>query len=213
VDVVGLARAAYHSSSYLDVLYFQALCAPASFVMNLLIRGPNVMALFLLGLLIGRSRHLVRLTRDRAMLQRTFTISLLVGLAGSILVRLTRNPWLVGLGITVGTPGLAASYMSGLAWLALNPRGGAVLTPLISVGRMALSNYLLQSIICSLLFGGFGFGLYEKVDQAGLMGIAALIYLAQVQLSVWWLQRFEFGPAEWLWRWLVYGRWWRRTER
>ena len=71
---------------------------------------------------------------------------------------------------------------------------------------MALSNYVLQSVICATLFGGFGFGLYEEVGAAGLVGLTVLIYLVQIPLSVWWLRRFQFGPIEWLWRSLTYGK-------
>jgi uncharacterized protein len=69
---------------------------------------------------------------------------------------------------------------------------------------MALTNYVMQSVICSLLFNGYGFGLYEKVGAAGLWGITFAIYLCQIPFSGWWLSRFQFGPLEWLWRSLTY---------
>ncbi len=206
IDVVGMARAAYHSSSYLDVLVFQALCFPASTIITLLARGPSVMALFLLGLLAGRSRQLGNLREARPLLRRVSGISLFAGLASSSLALLTRDPWLASLGAAIGSPGLCAAYASGLALLSSSTAGARALAPLGKAGRMALSNYLLQSMVCSLLFGGFGFALYERVGQACLLGIAILVYLAQLLLSAWWLDRFQSGPAEWLWRWLTYRR-------
>jgi len=76
-----------------------------------------------------------------------------------------------------------------------------------NVGRMALSNYLLQSIICSLIFYGHGLGLVGKVDHLGQILITLLIWGGQLILSSFWFRRFRFGPAEWLWRSLAYGQW------
>jgi uncharacterized protein len=75
------------------------------------------------------------------------------------------------------------------------------------VGRMTLSNYLAQSVIFSLLFYGFGFGLFGRLGPAvaALLGLA--VFAAQLVTSDWWLERFRFGPAEWLWRSLTYRRW------
>ncbi len=205
-DIVGMARAAYTSSSYLDVLGFQTLASPLSFLILLVIQGPSVMALFLLGLLVGRLHFFERLPEHRPVLRRALWIGLVVGLIGNSLFVFAENGWLASLGFTIGAPALAAFYVSGLSLLSLRARGARLLAPLGQVGRMALSNYMLQSVICAILFGGFGLGLYEEVGAAGLLGLTVLIYLAQIPLSVWWLNRFQFGPIEWLWRSLTYGK-------
>lgn len=83
------------------------------------------------------------------------------------------------------------------------PRLSAVLG---AVGRMALTNYLMQSVICSFIFYGHGLGLVGKVDHLGQILITLLIWIAQMVLSPIWLARFQFGPAEWLWRSLTYWR-------
>jgi uncharacterized protein len=77
---------------------------------------------------------------------------------------------------------------------------------LAAVGRMALSNYLAQSVICTVLFDGFGFGLFATIHRTGLAGIVLAIWIAQLIVSPIWLARFNFGPAEWLWRSLTYWR-------
>ena len=105
------------------------------------------------------------------MLRRVLWIGLVVGLIGNSLFVFAENDWLASLGFTVGAPALAACYVSGLALLSLRARGARLLAPLGQVGRMALSNYVLQSVICAILFGGFGFGLYEEVGAAGLLGL------------------------------------------
>ena len=61
-----------------------------------------------------------------------------------------------------------------------------------------------MSVICAMLFYGYGFGLWGEVSRAGLWGIVALIWIAQLLWSPWWLARFRFGPLEWLWRSLTY---------
>ncbi len=71
---------------------------------------------------------------------------------------------------------------------------------------MALTNYLLQTVICVTFFYNYGVGFYGKVGPAAGIGLTLLIYGLQIPLSVWWLRRFRFGPAEWLWRTLTYGR-------
>ncbi len=71
---------------------------------------------------------------------------------------------------------------------------------------MALTNYLLQTLICTTLFYSYGLGLYGKVGPAAAALLAIAIYLFQVALSLLWVRRFRFGPAEWLWRSATYGR-------
>jgi len=77
---------------------------------------------------------------------------------------------------------------------------------LAAVGRTALSNYLLQSVICTFIFYGFGLGLYASVERTGQVAIVFGIWIVQLTLSSLWLRRFRFGPAEWVWRSLAYGR-------
>ena len=78
----------------------------------------------------------------------------------------------------------------------------ALLAP---VGRMALTNYVSQSLVLTTLFYGYGFGL-AKVGALAALALAVVIFSLQVGLSTLWLRRFRFGPLEWLWRSLSYGR-------
>jgi uncharacterized protein len=75
---------------------------------------------------------------------------------------------------------------------------------LAAVGRMALSNYLTHSIVCTTLFYGYGFGLFGQINRTGLAAIVLLIWIVQLWISPIWLKHFRFGPAEWLWRSLTY---------
>jgi len=77
---------------------------------------------------------------------------------------------------------------------------------LAAVGRMALSNYLTHSIVCTTLFYGYGFGLFGQINRTGLAAIVLAIWIFQLWISPIWLKHFRFGPAEWLWRSLTYWR-------
>ncbi len=77
---------------------------------------------------------------------------------------------------------------------------------LAAVGRMALSNYLLQSLLAALVFYGYGFALFGQVSRAQLWWFILAVWALQLWVSPWWLARFRFGPAEWLWRSLTYAR-------
>jgi uncharacterized protein len=74
------------------------------------------------------------------------------------------------------------------------------------VGRMALSNYLLQTLICTTIFYGHGFGLFGRIDRAGQFAIVLAIWAFQLLASAAWLSTFASGPVEWLTRWFVFGR-------
>ena len=75
---------------------------------------------------------------------------------------------------------------------------------LAAVGRMALSNYLLHTLICTTLFFGHGFGLYGSVERTTQLLIVVAIWIVQLIVSPLWLRHFRFGPFEWLWRSLTY---------
>lgn len=104
----------------------------------------------------------------------------------------------------VGRVGMAFGWM-GLVMLLCQ---GGLLTGirgrLAAVGRMALSNYLMQSLICLFLFTGAGFGLVGGLERWALYPVVIAIWILQLWLSPWWLERYAYGPAEWLWRTLTY---------
>jgi uncharacterized protein len=80
----------------------------------------------------------------------------------------------------------------------------AITRPLAAVGQMALTNYLMQTIICTTIFYGHGFGLYGSVDRPVMMAVVAGVWAVQLIWSPLWMARFRFGPFEWLWRTLTY---------
>jgi uncharacterized protein len=80
------------------------------------------------------------------------------------------------------------------------------LQPLAALGRMTLTTYLTQSLVSTFVFYNWGLGLMTKVDLTGILVFTLGLFSLQIAFSVWWLRRYQFGPAEWLWRSLAYGR-------
>ncbi|MGD2108725.1 MAG: DUF418 domain-containing protein [Phycisphaerae bacterium] len=77
---------------------------------------------------------------------------------------------------------------------------------LAAAGQMAFTNYLMQTVICTAIFYGHGFALYGKVERAGQILIVFAVWVLQLVVSPFWLRYFRFGPMEWLWRSLTYGK-------
>ncbi|RPE77177.1 DUF418 domain-containing protein [Vulcaniibacterium tengchongense] len=100
-------------------------------------------------------------------------------------------------------PAMALAYLA-MAMLALQ-RGARWLRALAPAGRMALSNYLLQSLLGTWLFYGHGLGLWGEVGRAWQVAGVAAVFALQVAASRAWLARFRYGPVEWLWRGFTYG--------
>ena len=111
------------------------------------------------------------------------------------------SPTLALAGVLVGA-GAALLAMGYLGLITLNARRLNWLAP---AGRMALSNYLLQSLFWTTMLYGYGFGFWGEIPRAAQLPLALLFFAGQVVISHWWLARFRFGPAEWLWRTLTYG--------
>ena len=107
---------------------------------------------------------------------------------------------------------LDATIPMGLAYGALlllafqTTRGARLLAPLAAAGRMALTTYLTQSVVCTFLFYSFGLRWFGRVGYTGMFAITVVLFSIQMAASTWWLKRYRFGPVEWLWRTLTYGR-------
>jgi uncharacterized protein len=172
--------------------------------------------LFLLGMWVWRAGIVQRLDEYRPMLRRVCAWCLPVGLALSMyfaIVKAVVPPgtvslwgWFAAILWLPGSHILAAGYVSGLALIFLREDWRRVLLPFAAVGRMALTNYLMQSVLCTLFFYHYTTGLFGRIGPALGLVPTVILYGAQVVFSNWWLERFRFGPMEWLWRGMTYGR-------
>jgi len=106
----------------------------------------------------------------------------------------------------LGRLGMAFGWMGLILFVCRKSFWAKARHALAAVGRMALSNYLMHSVFALVLFSGAGFALVGEFDRWMLYPIVASIWVIQLIVSPWWLSRFQFGPCEWLWRGLSYGR-------
>jgi uncharacterized protein len=100
---------------------------------------------------------------------------------------------------------LAAAYVGLVMLVVRTGRLPRTRRALSAVGRTALSNYLGQSVLCTLLFYGHGFGMYGRLERWQQLLVAVLVWIVQIAFSLWWLRHFNQGPMEWVWRRLTYG--------
>ena len=201
----------YSSGTYAEMVALRARQLPRD--MSPDTDDAYVIGIFLLGLYAGRRRLFHDIATHRPLIQRVQRWGLLIGIAGNAAfvaggsfdpspTSVTEN--LGRMCLIVGAPALAFAYASTIALLAQRESWQRWLTPLAAVGRMALTNYLLQSLICTTIFYSYGFALFGKVRPALGLLLTFGVFTLQVPLSVWWLGRFRFGPIEWLWRSLTY---------
>ncbi|HAI59498.1 MAG TPA: hypothetical protein DCM32_06430 [Xanthomonadaceae bacterium] len=170
----------------------------------------SVLGVFLIGVWLVRSGRLDDVAGNRAFFLRMAIAGIVVGaplVALSLAIGVEFDPLTDGGRATLATSTmmlgslpLALGYFALLALLSLTASGGRWVAAFAPVGRMALTHYLMQSVIASLLFYGYGLGLAGEVGRATQLGMVAVVFIAQLVFSHWWLARFQYGPMEWLWR-------------
>ncbi len=173
---------------------------------------------FLFGFWLGRRRVFRDLDRHLPVFRRWWKPALGFGIFGNgVLVAgiVVYEVWLPEAGlpanllwlvVEAGILSLALAYMLGIAILYAKRRARRALDALAPVGRMALTNYLTHSVLYLFLFNGIGLGWLGTMNAIHGLLLSIAIFGAQIFVSRWWLSRFEFGPMEWMWRCLTYGR-------
>jgi uncharacterized membrane protein YeiB len=99
---------------------------------------------------------------------------------------------------------LSAGYLGSIMLLLGKPKWHARLSRLAPIGRMALTNYIMHSVILALIFHGYAGGMFGEISRAPQMLIVVAILVFQFYFSTWWLKHYRFGPLEWVWRSLTY---------
>ena len=210
-NTASLETSLYATGDYLSITSLRAAEYGADLLSGTLIFGGQLLGFFLLGYLVGR-RGVAEVAANRPWLLRVFAVSLAVALPvfGLYIYTLAKGDavsgWLYVLEYFVASPFLGFAYLAGLSLLLQRDPWQRRLHFLSPVGRMALSNYLGQSVVCTLIFYGYGLGYYGKLGAATTFLISLGIFVVQIVLSVLWLRFFQYGAVEWLWRTLTYGR-------
>ena len=173
---------------------------------------PRKFALFLVGLFIVRVGVFEDIRAHSRRIAAAAVVGLTLGLGGQLVLffcHLPRAPaWTRAVVVplyAIANPALSLGYGSMLLLLLQRAWLWKGLRYLGAAGRMALTNYVLQSIVCTTLFYRYGLALYGQLGPAVLLELSVAIFGSQVALSVAWMTRFRLGPLEWLWRSLTYG--------
>jgi len=202
------------NGSFIDVAkdnFFNGFASKFDFQMGVFGRGYLTLAYFLVGMLLVRSGIMRNLEANKPLIKKVMWWSLglslgfivLVGVAFSIIPNLMEfKSWASVFAFTtydLSNTALTVFLMSGfLLFYLRRPTGW--LGSLAPYGRMALSNYLMQTLIGTFIFYGWGLGYLGLVHDWQTLLLSILIIFLQIRLSSWWLSRYYYGPMEWLWR-------------
>ncbi|MDV2686199.1 DUF418 domain-containing protein [Alkalihalophilus lindianensis] len=160
-----------------------------------------VIGMFLLGAFVARKKWLLNIDTHRPLLKKVWLITLLVGFPAKIPHAFIGDSYQYEmLHMTIGGPLVAMFYATSIALLATNPTARKWLQPFAMVGRLSLTNYLMQSIVFTTLFYGYGFGLFNSLGYFVGAILAIVFFLLQILFSKWWITHFKMGPFEWFWR-------------
>jgi uncharacterized protein len=216
VDFWNEAVKKVQQSSYLQIItdfnlqYIIGRYAGLIFDMRL----PKILAMFLLGFYAYRRGFFQDLSSHQPFIRRVLVYGLVLGLIGNVAFAALAGkealipPTPAGIAGVVsyafGVPALALFFIALVATLWQKAAWRRLLAFLAPVGRMALTNYLLQTVICVFIFYGYGFAQFGRIGARTATLIALGIFLFQILMSALWLKYFAYGPMEWIWRQLTY---------
>lgn len=178
--------------------------------------GWNILGMFLIGSWFVQSGAITRPEAFESLYRQLRWLALPAGLA-LVLTAFIIHPTvsfsemslksgMVGLMNIAGSMLMCMGYMAwiirGLQSNTMAPR----LAFMAPAGRMALSNYLTQSIVCTFIFYGYGLGFFEQLPRAWQVPFAFALWGLQLAFSRWWFTHYAIGPVEYLWRWATYGK-------
>ena len=200
----------YGGGGLFEVFAFRIREIPALLPLHLLML-PRTIALFFFGALAWRSGMLLSEFDNRRLLLGLAMAGLLLGGA---LTLAAEGPAIFGwstlgrLHETVerlGAVTLAVGYAATIIGCVRFPPWQRMLGWAAPIGRMAVTNYLAQSVVFGWIFYGYGLGLFGQLNVTTAFALGIVAYGIQVAFSYWWLSRYRYGPIEWLWRSLMYG--------
>jgi uncharacterized protein len=201
------ARRIYGSGGFGEVLAFRVHELPGFLPLHVFM-FPRTVALMLIGAAAWRADLLRTGSRASQSLPLVASIGLL---AGGVLAVSQANGWLhlewrAELALErLSTVLLACGYGAVIVWATNRARARKLLMWAAPIGRMAFTNYLMQSVIFGWVFYGYGLGLFGKLGVTAALAIGIGAYLLQIVFSAYWLRHFLYGPVEWLWRSAMYG--------
>lgn len=208
IQQIELAISAYAHGSWSEIFMFRAGEFLIGGVGNSILGIVAILPLIMLGAAFSKYKIVERAFA----LKKKLLVTMMIFIAAGVLLK--NIPFLTGpkfedifiLQSTFGGPVLTIGYAALLLLLWQIPFLKIVTKPFTAVGRMALTTYILQSVIATLIFYSYGAGLYGKVDIMTGTWLAVGIFAIQVIFANLWLSKFRMGPLEFIWRRLSYGK-------
>lgn len=210
------------SNSYLDVIRGNVLVYWRHFArIHVLGFYIGLVGNFLLGFAAGRVELFANVDKYRRLFRHLFGWGLLAGILGNLAMFVLRDsgpgkkyfstnetivPLLMPIAREIPTLGMAALYIASISLLFQRSWGQRFLSMYAPLGRMAVTNYLSQSVICLFLFTGIGLGKIGNISPQWMVLMPFTVFSLQMVFSWLWLKRFAYGPVEWLWRTMTYGK-------
>ncbi len=181
---------------------------------SLIFIGPNVFAMFLIGLYLGKKKFFHDLENNIGTLKKILIWGLIIGLIGNFVYATlildiqrfipTLNLFVASFFQMIGVPALSFFYISIISFMVIKQK--SFIKYLAAPGRMALTTYITQSIIFTFIVYGYGLGMFGKINKIEGLILTIVVYIIQVIISNFWFRKFEFGPMEWIWRKFTYFR-------
>jgi len=204
------------TGSFSDILGFRLANEVSGVLFQLFLTVPTILPLFLIGLYFGKTGMFHDVGQHIGRWKKVLWIGLCVGAPLVLLSVLIQYGFVsVSSYLTaplaeflnmIGGPFLMLFYVAGMVLLTQKSAVERMLMPFASVGRMAFTNYLMQSVVAVIIFNGYGLGLFGQVSKGQGVLIAIAIFAVQVVLSHLLLKRFNQGPLEFIWRKWTYSR-------
>jgi uncharacterized protein len=207
IQTVEEAARIYGSGGFAEVLAFRVHELPGFLSLHLFM-FPRTVALMLIGAALWRAGMFRTGSRASQYLPLVAVIGIVAG--GTLVVSHASGwldlGWRAELSLErLGTVLLACGYGAAIILAADTAGTRKLLAWAAPVGRMAFTNYLMQSVIIGWIFYGYGLGLFGRLGVATALAVGTGVYVLQVAFSAYWLKRYLYGPVEWLWRSAMYG--------
>ncbi len=207
------AIAIYNTGSYVELVKYRFSNEVIPLIKHLPFSVLTALYMFLLGLYAGKTSLVSEFSKHKRLAKRVWWISLIISVPICLMIvalhldilsfKLPKDLTL-SLFVTLSGVSLSMFYISTILFLLQKESWQKLLYPLRYVGRMALTNYILQTIVGITLFSGFGrFG--EVNLGLGLL-VSLLVFSLQIVGSYFWLKNYRYGPLEWVWRSVTYGK-------
>ncbi len=205
----------YATGTYFDVTLHR-FWSGISMRLVLIFAFGNIFSMFLVGLYVGRRQYFQHITAHLRNIRRLMWITLILGallnglyvyvlVAGDDIPAEWQRLSMRGVR-TLAAPSLTFFYITAIILLCQKEAWQKRLAIFAPVGRMALTNYLSHSLVLTTIFYGYGLNIYGEFGPIGDFILSVAVFALQIKFSRWWLEHYRFGPAEWLWRSLAYGR-------